>query len=201
MRHANPFIALAVIGLTACASPAKRRSPPEPSGPERCPKPEPAASTVAEARTFELGKPPLPEGVSCLRWPMPDFRKVSSEFRDPDHAFTPGKHAGTDMPAPVGTAVLAPAAGTVVRTLPVEPCRDAAVVVRFDEGWTYAAHHLSRVDVREGEKVVAGQRLGLSGGAVDAPGSGPWTTGPHLHFSLQRREAYVDAERYFCPQP
>ncbi len=199
MIHAKTFVALAVVGLSGCASPPKRPPEPDPAKPERCPEPSDTAAIKPSEKAFELGKPPLPDGLACLRWPMPDNRRVSSEFRDPDHTFTPGLHSGTDMPAPVGTSVLAPAAGTVVWTRPVEPCRDAAVGVRFGEGWVYSAHHLSRVDVEVGERIVVGRRLGLSGGAVDAPGSGPWTTGPHLHFSLQFKEAYVDAGKYFCP--
>lgn len=118
---------------------------------------------------------------------------------DPDHTFTPGKHDGTDFPAPIDTSVLAPAAGEVAWTREVAPCQDAAVAVSFGEGWTYEVHHLSRVDVVKGEKIVLGRRLGLTGGAIDAPGSGPWTTGPHLHFMLVREGAYVDAAKYFCP--
>lgn len=199
MRHARLFVLLAVLGQVACGSSESRLPRPVQAAIAACPVSD--AKARGAARTFDLGKPPLPDGLECLRWPMPGFRRVSSEFRDPDHAFTPGEHAGTDMPAPVGTDVLAPAGGTVVATRPAEACKDAAVFVRFGEGWTYAAHHLSRVDVREGEVIVPGRRLGLSGGAVGAPGSGPWTTGPHLHFSLMREGAYVDAEKYFCPQP
>jgi len=40
--------------------------------------------------------------------------------------------------------------------------------------------HFSRRDVVEGQKVVAGQQLGLSGGDKSDPNSG-FSTGPHLH--------------------
>jgi murein DD-endopeptidase MepM/ murein hydrolase activator NlpD len=197
MRHAMSFVLLAAFGQSACTEPARRSPivPQVPKAPE-CPAPKAGAAKEAE---FDRGKPPLPDGLRCLRHPMRAHRKVSSEFMDPDHAFVPGRHSGTDMPAPVGTDVLAPAGGVVRWVREVAACQDAAVAVEFGDEWTYAVHHLSRVDVWKGEKVVRGQRLGLSGGAVDAPGSGPWTTGPHLHFSMVYRGAYVDAEKYFCP--
>ncbi|HJV32492.1 MAG TPA: M23 family metallopeptidase [Patescibacteria group bacterium] len=194
MILARKFVLLAVIGQAACGASSKPVAP----KPSICPKPE-AKEGAAEEKKFELGKPPLPSGLVCLRWPMPDFRRVSSGFMDPKHTFTPGKHDGTDMPAPVGTSVLAAAAGEVLWTREVAPCQDAAVAVDIGEGWSLEVHHLSRVDVGKGEKIVPGRRLGLSGGAVDAPGSGPWTTGPHLHFMLVHEGAYVDAAKYLCP--
>jgi murein DD-endopeptidase MepM/ murein hydrolase activator NlpD len=45
--------------------------------------------------------------------------------------------------------------------------------------------HLSRVDVRVGERVGIGQSVGLVGATGDA-------TGPHLHFELRVRGAAVD---------
>jgi murein DD-endopeptidase MepM/ murein hydrolase activator NlpD len=45
--------------------------------------------------------------------------------------------------------------------------------------------HLSRIDVREGEQVAQGQRLGLSG----ATGR---VTGPHLHWAVRWQGAYLD---------
>jgi len=191
MSSAKSCFVLAVFFHLACGTPPKAAMP----APGACPKPEAAE----EDKVFDTGKPPLPPGLDCLRWPMPDERKVSSPFMDPHHTFTPGKHDGTDFPAPVGTSVLAPAAGEVVWTRTVSKCDDAAVAVRFGDGWVYQVHHLSRVDVAPGEKIVPGRRLGLSGGEVDAPGSGPWTTGPHLHFMLVHDAAFVNAERYLCP--
>lgn len=197
MRHAMSFVLLAAFGQSSCGGSAKVPivGPPAAKAPE-CPS---AAKGQAREAEFDLGKPALPDGLRCLRRPMRAHTRVSSEFMDPDHAFTPGRHSGTDMPAPVGTDVLAPAGGIVRWVREVAACQDAAVGVAFGDEWAFSVHHLSRVDVRIGERVVAGQRLGLSGGEVDAPGSGPWTTGPHLHFSMAYRGAYVDAEKYFCP--
>jgi murein DD-endopeptidase MepM/ murein hydrolase activator NlpD len=45
--------------------------------------------------------------------------------------------------------------------------------------------HLSRIDVRVGERVGAGFQVGLVGATGDA-------TGPHLHFELRLRGAAID---------
>ncbi len=45
--------------------------------------------------------------------------------------------------------------------------------------------HLSRIDVKEGQHVAAGELLGLSG----ATGR---VTGPHLHWAVRWQDAYLD---------
>lgn len=195
MPSARIIALLAIFVQSACGSP---RPSVTAATPRKCLAP-PKTGKETESK-LDDGKPALPDGIACLAWPMGDFRTVTSTFRDPHHPFVPGRHNATDIQAPVGTSVLAPAAGVVVWTREVADCQDAGVAVLFgEEDWVYEVHHLSRVDVVKGEKVVFGERLGLSGGAIDAPGSGPWTTGPHLHFSTSHAGAYVDSARYLCP--
>ena len=175
MRTARMSVLLAVVGHIACSSGSARVKAPV----------APPADGAGQRPAFHGGTPSLPEHVACLRHPMPGV---------------PGNHTGVDFPAPVGTDVLAPASGKVVKAVDVAAGADAYVSVRFAEGWTYAVHHLSRVDVKVDELVVRGQRLGLSGGAVGADGSGPWTTGPHLHFSVAYAGAFVNPSPYVCPR-
>jgi murein DD-endopeptidase MepM/ murein hydrolase activator NlpD len=95
-----------------------------------------------------------------------------------------GIHKGMDFRAHMGTPVRAGNSGLVVlaRRLYYE---GNCVIVDHGLGLYTLSMHLSRIDVREGQQVAAGQRLGLSG----ATGR---VTGPHLHWAVRWEGAYLD---------
>ncbi|MFJ4691020.1 M23 family metallopeptidase [Streptomyces sp. NPDC088766] len=87
------------------------------------------------------------------------------------------RHTGQDFAVPGGTPVYAVGPGTVRATT----CGDGfgnQVVVRHPDGYFTQYAHLSRIDVRKGGRVAAGQRLGLAGATGNV-------TGPHLHFEVR----------------
>jgi murein DD-endopeptidase MepM/ murein hydrolase activator NlpD len=59
------------------------------------------------------------------------------------------------------------------------------VVIDHGLGLFTLSMHLSRIDVQEGQSVVTGDLLGLSG----ATGR---VTGPHLHWAVRWQGAYLD---------
>ena len=59
------------------------------------------------------------------------------------------------------------------------------VVIDHGLGLYTISMHLSRIDVREGQHVKLGERIGLSG----ATGR---VTGPHLHWAVRWQNAYLD---------
>jgi murein DD-endopeptidase MepM/ murein hydrolase activator NlpD len=93
-------------------------------------------------------------------------------------------HKGMDFRAATGTPVKAGNSGVVVlaRLLYYE---GNCVVIDHGLGFYTISMHLSRIDVQEGERVAAGQRLGLSG----ATGR---VTGPHLHWAVRWQGAFLD---------
>ncbi|HEY1806764.1 MAG TPA: M23 family metallopeptidase [Terracidiphilus sp.] len=93
-------------------------------------------------------------------------------------------HQGMDFRAATGTPVHAGNSGSVVlaRSLYYE---GNCVVIDHGLGLFTISMHLSRIDVHEGDHVVAGQLLGLSG----ATGR---VTGPHLHWAVRWQNAYLD---------
>ena len=161
-------------------------------------------SATVQVRVRYLVRPyPLPFGVGCLSWPMGDgHRHVSMGFHDPKYVFKKqiGDHDAIDLPADVGTEVRASASGRVVFVNPVvDKDHASSVRIRFETDWTYDVMHLRRIDVHVGEYVRRGDVIGLSGGKKGAIGSGPYTTGPHLHFNVRHGQEFVDPEPYLCP--
>ena len=152
----------------------------------------------AEKRYWNEAYPDLPDGVSCLARPFSNKQvRVSSRFRDSSHSFRPGRHTGTDVPLKQGTRTLAMAPGKVIYARSSEYGTNK-IVIDMGGGWTYTVLHLSAIRVSVGETVTVGYLLGLSGGKPGVPGSGPCTTGPHLHFSLAYKGKCLDVERYLC---
>jgi biotin carboxyl carrier protein len=93
-------------------------------------------------------------------------------------------HTGADYAAAAGTPVLAPADGTVALAGDLFFSGNS-VFVDHGDGLITMVFHLREIDVREGQEVRAGQRLGVVGSTGRA-------TGPHLHFGVRWRGARVD---------
>jgi murein DD-endopeptidase MepM/ murein hydrolase activator NlpD len=93
-------------------------------------------------------------------------------------------HAGLDLIAPFGMRVHAAAPGRISWAGPRDGWGLLVVVAHADGVRTFYAH-LSRIDVRLGERVATGDVLGRIGATGDA-------TGPHLHFEVRVRGAAVD---------
>jgi len=86
-------------------------------------------------------------------------------------------HAGEDFGAAAGTPVFAPTAGTVVLAERLF-VRGNAVILDHGGGVYTGYWHLSELDVKPGEQVVPGQRLG-------AVGNTGLSTGAHLHWEME----------------
>jgi murein DD-endopeptidase MepM/ murein hydrolase activator NlpD len=94
--------------------------------------------------------------------------------------------AGMDLAAPSGALVVAPAAGTVVFAGRVAASTNSRlwrlgnlVVLLHGPAGATAFGHLAKVEVRRGERVRRGQRIGTVG-------SSGWTTSPGLHYEFWR---------------
>jgi murein DD-endopeptidase MepM/ murein hydrolase activator NlpD len=93
-------------------------------------------------------------------------------------------HKGMDFRAPAGTPVRAGNSGVVVLARPLY-YEGGCVVIDHGLGLYTISMHLSRIDVKEGQKVATGDAIGLSG----ATGR---VTGPHLHWAVRWQGAYLD---------
>lgn len=124
-------------------------------------------------------------------WPV--NAPLTSDFGLRLRGWRPDIHRGVDLDVPIGTEVGAMADGRV-RFAGV--MRGFGNVVWLDHGaGTLSVYaHLSRIGVREGERVRRGQVIGLSGASGDV-------TFPHLHFEVWRGGREVDPVPLFGGRP
>lgn len=115
-----------------------------------------------------------------------EFSRITSGFAMRFHPILQNwrAHNGVDYSAPTGTAVRAVGDG-VVAFSGRQSGYGNVVQLQHDHGKSTLYAHLSRVDVREGQRVEQGQRVG----AVGATG---WATGPHLHFEMRINGQFQD---------
>jgi murein DD-endopeptidase MepM/ murein hydrolase activator NlpD len=101
-------------------------------------------------------------------------------------------HAGLDIGAKTGSPVTAPAAGVVRLAEGPFTLEGNLVMIDHGMGLVSAFLHLSRIDVKPGDVVQQGQRIGLVGGTGRA-------TGPHLHWGLTWTDVRVDPAPLIAP--
>ena len=122
---------------------------------------------------------------SYLASPM-EFSRMTSGFAMRFHPILQQwkAHLGVDYAAPIGTPVRTVGEG-LVEFAGVQNGFGNVVIVKHNSNDETVYAHLSRIDVRVGQSVGQGQRIG----AVGVTG---WTTGPHLHFEFRVNGAHQD---------
>jgi murein DD-endopeptidase MepM/ murein hydrolase activator NlpD len=105
-------------------------------------------------------------------------------------------HGGVDVAGATGVPVVAPADGVVILAAADKPFTLEGHLLMIDHGHglNSAFLHLSRIDVKVGDAVTQGQRIG----AVGATGR---ATGPHLHWGMKWNDARIDPMLIAGPMP
>lgn len=143
------------------------------------------AGTVHQAIWFESGGRGAyfdPSGRSrkrvFLASPV-EFSRITSGFAMRMHPILKRmrEHRGVDYAAPTGTPVRTVGSGTV-DFAGWQNGFGKVVFVRHDARRTTVYAHLSRINVRKGQRLEQGDLIG-------AVGSTGWATGPHLHFEFR----------------
>lgn len=98
-------------------------------------------------------------------------------------------HNGMDFPQPLGTAVYATADGQVRKVGLQLGGMGLTIQVTHRDGFATLYGHLSQFEVKPGQWVRRGQRIGRVGKTG-------LTTGSHLHYIVQYRGRAIDPKRY-----
>ncbi len=101
-------------------------------------------------------------------------------------------HLGVDYAAPTGTPVQTVASGTVVFS-GWQGGAGNLITIRHSNGFDTMYMHLSRRQVKAGQKVSQGQQIGLVG-------STGLSTGPHLDFRIRKGGRYLNFESMNLPR-
>lgn len=128
---------------------------------------------------------PIPKISSPFGWRIHPIEKIRKH------------HNGVDFAGALGTTVFAVADGTVIFAGPStlkfkngEPAGGGYLVKirhKVNGEWITSAYmHMQKgsIAVKKGEKVTEGQKVGKLGNTGES-------TGPHLHFEIQRGKNYI----------
>lgn len=123
-------------------------------------------------------------------WPLAGYFRVSSGFgyRGDPIAGRPAFHTGTDIPAPMGTPVMAAETGVVTYAGWMGSYGNL-VVIQHSGSLSTAYAHNSSINVRVGQIVSKGQ-------TISRVGSTGRSTGPHCHFEVRINGRAVNALGY-----
>ena len=99
-------------------------------------------------------------------------------------------HTGVDFTAPTGTPIFSSGDGKIIKV--DRKTRGYGWEVEIDHGYNYITKyaHMSKIDVRVGEKVKRGQIIG-------EVGSTGTSTAPHLHYEVIYKGKKVNPVHYF----
>jgi len=118
-------------------------------------------------------------------WPVQG--RISGRFGNQRiiNGYPKSPHPGMDIAAPQGTPVKAPAAGIVSFAKPDLYLTGGTVLLDHGYGLSSNFLHLSRLDVKVGQRVQQGEVIGAVGMTGRA-------TGPHLHWGFNWFEVRLD---------
>ena len=99
-------------------------------------------------------------------------------------------HQGVDYTVPVGSRVFATADGKVKEVKTSKTTSGRYIIIDHGGGYETQYSHLSRIDVKKGNKVKRGDIIGLTGNSG-------LSLSPHLHYEVKFNGMRVDPIHYF----
>jgi murein DD-endopeptidase MepM/ murein hydrolase activator NlpD len=121
-----------------------------------------------------------------------DLTQIASGYGNRIHPIykIPKMHWGMDFTAPKGTEIYATGNGKVVTVEKLNTGFGYHVIIEHGYGYQTLYAHMSKIDVRVGQKVKRGQVIGLIGNTGTS-------VGPHLHYEVHKDGERVNPAFYF----
>ena len=121
-----------------------------------------------------------------------DLKRISSGFGIRMHPILKIRkmHEGQDFTAPTGTQIFATGNGTVFSVEKKRFGFGFHVIVDHGYGYKTIYAHMSRINVRKGEKINRGDVMGLVGNTGSS-------TAPHLHYEVVKNGVKIDPVNYY----
>ncbi|MDO5017913.1 MAG: peptidoglycan DD-metalloendopeptidase family protein [Lagierella massiliensis] len=127
-------------------------------------------------------------GSGILGWPVPGHRRISSGYGYRSISIHTGFHSGIDIPAGLGTPVVAAESGTVIFAR-YSGSYGNLMKVKHPSGIVTYYAHLSGFVAPVGSTVSKGQTIALMGSTGNS-------TGSHLHFEVRVNGAHTNPLNY-----
>jgi len=153
-----------------------------PASPAPAPAPAPAPSATPPA---PKAKPLADTAAPAFAWPVKGKLRRTFAAKDAKG----GQHDGIDLRADRGTAVTASADGRVIFAGEGPKDYGLTVIIYHAGRWTTTYGFLGKITVKDGDRVKAGERIGLIGQSGIA-------TEPSLHFEVRRNRVALDPKLY-----
>lgn len=122
-----------------------------------------------------------------------DLKRIASGFGYRMHPVykVPKMHAGLDFAAPTGTPIFSTGDGVVIKN-PYRRGSGYGKYVVIDHGYGYHTlyAHMSKINVRPGQKIKRGEIIGEVGNTGTS-------TGPHLHYEVHKNGKKIDPINFF----
>lgn len=118
----------------------------------------------------EIVNPVIVTTKSQYQFPLESTSGMSQSYH--------GLHAGVDLRALRGTAVLAMDNGVIIEVEKIKIGYGHFVRIAHNGTMSSLYAHLDQVNVKPGDKIERGTKIGTVGMTG-------WSTGPHLHFEVQ----------------
>lgn len=121
-----------------------------------------------------------------------DYYRISDKFGYRIHPITKKrqKHMGVDFAASIGTPIHAVGNGKVISIKKSNTGYGKRVIISHGYGFKTLYAHMSKIDVKVGDVVTRGQKIGNVGNTGSS-------TGPHLHYEVIYKNVHKDPELFF----